>query len=99
MPPLVYREQKWSSADRGEPRHLLLSYLHSSGSHCVGSFVEVRGRPWLVKAIEGEPGDLQRFAISGRFRGACWPDWQVVARKVPLGDGQMHRYRVFVTLE
>src|SRR5271168_4141436 len=29
-----------------------------------GSFVELRGRPWLVEALRGEEGDLQTLSLS-----------------------------------
>jgi hypothetical protein len=29
-----------------------------------GSFVELRGRPWLVEALHGDVGDLQPLSLS-----------------------------------
>jgi hypothetical protein len=40
-----------------------------------GSFVELRGRPWLVEALRGDVGDLQTLSlscISDDAHGSVW---------------------------
>jgi hypothetical protein len=40
--------------------------MRSSGAKTIepGGFVELRGRPWLVEALLGEPNDLQTLSLS-----------------------------------